>query len=191
MLSSKSQLPHSSLLVAMAISDIHMLYMCHVSHAHVLHVLIGQRMCTFTRSVVVDIIHCTDYLHGLHTRQHGEMCVCEHGTDWKVWPQSARTEYVTLQGRIQDFRKGGSFIWRAAAEGSAQRRVVLINPRKAWKKIFSFFSQLSGWALVAPSCFTLQFQMWNECRTRGRQMLPFLAQISLTQHNTYFRIKLY
>ena len=66
-------------------------------------------------------------------------------------------------------------------------RIILQVPARSPR--VGFFFQLSGWALVAPSCFTLQFQMWNECRTRGRQMLPFLAQISLTQHNTYFRIK--
>ena len=42
---------------------------------------------------------------------------------------------------------------RAAAEGSALRRVVLISPRKARKIIFAFIFQVSGWALVAPSCF--------------------------------------
>ena len=42
-------------------------------------------------------------------------------------------------GRIQDFRKGGSFICRAAAEGSLQRRVVLLSPREVRKKFSPLF----------------------------------------------------
>ena len=34
--------------------------------------------------------------------------------------------------------------------------VVLISPRKARKNFFTFIFHLSGWALVAPSCFALQ-----------------------------------
>ena len=64
---------------------------------------------------------------------------------------------IEAQWRIQDFRKGGSFICRADAEGSAQRRGgVLISPHEARKFIFTFIFQLSGWALVASSCFALQ-----------------------------------
>ena len=33
-----------------------------------------------------------------------------------------------------------------------------ISPREARKKIFTLTFQLSGWALVAPSCFALQVQ---------------------------------
>ena len=33
---------------------------------------------------------------------------------------------------------------------------MAISPREAWKKIFTLAFQLSGWALVAPSCFALQ-----------------------------------
>ena len=31
-----------------------------------------------------------------------------------------------------------------------------ISPRKAQETFFAFIFQLSGWALVAPSCFALQ-----------------------------------
>ena len=48
-------------------------------------------------------------------------------------------------------RKGVSFICRAAAEGRAQRRVVLISPHRVRKTFFAFIFQLSGWALVVPS----------------------------------------
>ena len=60
---------------------------------------------------------------------------------------------LTVQGQIQDLRKGGYFICRAAAEGSAQRCEVLISPHEARTPLFF---QLSGWALMAPSCFALQ-----------------------------------
>ena len=64
--------------------------------------------------------------------------------------------HVYRTGADPGFRKGGSFICRAAAEGSAQRCVLLISPHKARKYFFAFIFQLSGWAVVAPSCFALQ-----------------------------------
>ena len=64
------------------------------SHAHVLHVLIRQRMCTFTRSVVVDIIHCMDYLHGLHTRQHGSLKHSDPPPDQPAPPPSLSTPHA-------------------------------------------------------------------------------------------------
>ena len=66
------------------------------------------------------------------------------------------TPLVDLSGADPGFIKGGSLICRAAAEGSAQRCEVLISPRKARKNLIAFIFQLSGWALVAPSCFALQ-----------------------------------
>ena len=52
------------------------------------------------------------------------------------------------------FWKGG-FFYRLPKAG-AQRCVVLISPRKARKFFSPLFYQLSGWALVAPSCFAQQ-----------------------------------
>ena len=49
---------------------------------------------------------------------------------------------------MQDFRKGGSFICRAAAKCSAQRRVVQISPRKARK----FFSPLFFITTASSRC---------------------------------------
>ena len=63
---------------------------------------------------------------------------------------------MSTQGQIQDFRRGGSFICRAVAEGSAQRCVALISPCETRKTFFVFIFLLSGWALMAPSCFALQ-----------------------------------
>ena len=92
------------------------------------------------------------------------------------------------QGRIQDFRKGDSFICRAAAEGSAQRCVVLISPHEARK--FFFFLYFLGWAHVAPLCFALQVPDVKGFQNWGRHVLPFLAQISLTQRNTYIDVNI-
>ena len=57
------------------------------------------------------------------------------------------------QGRRHVFTIGGGQDILDAAGGSAQRRVAPISPREARKKFFAFIFQLSGWALVAPSCF--------------------------------------
>ena len=71
----------------------------------------------------------------------------------------AYSRYMVRQGRIQDFRKGGSFIFRAAAMPKAQRCVVMISLREAWKTISPlFFSYQDGlsWHLRALHC---KFQM--------------------------------
>jgi len=39
-----------------------------------------------------------------------------------------------------------------------ERRVEAISPRKARKNFFAFIFQLSGCALVAPSCFVLVYE---------------------------------
>ena len=57
------------------------------------------------------------------------------------------------------------------------------------EKNFAFIFQLSGWALVAPSCFALQVpDVKGLMQDRGRHVLPFLAQISLTQRNYYLHV---
>ena len=57
------------------------------------------------------------------------------------------------------------------AEGSEQRRETPICPREARKKNFTFIFQLSGWALVAPSCFALHCNCFSAfcviCDRRG------------------------
>ena len=65
-------------------------------------------------------------------------------------------EYSNTTISVADpgFWKGG-FFYRLP-KAAAQRRVVLISPRKARKFFFAFIFQLSGWALVAPSCFAQQ-----------------------------------
>jgi len=54
----------------------------------------------------------------------------------------------------------------------AQRRVVVISPREARKKIFAFIFQLSGWTLVAPSCFVLMHQ--DQCCKVAEESLLFI-----------------
>ena len=66
------------------------------------------------------------------------------------------------QGRIQDFRKGGSFICRAAAKVSAQRSIGAISPREVRFSPLFFI-----WGLVAPSCFALQVPDVKELQDLG------------------------
>ena len=63
------------------------------------------------------------------------------------------------------------------------RCVAPISPRKAWKYFSAFIFLLSG----SPSCFALQVP-----DVKGLQDLgpPFLAQISLTQCNTYVHVSI-
>ena len=67
---------------------------------------------------------------------------------------------------------------------------MLISPRQARKFFFAFIFQLSGWAVVAPSCFALQVPDVKELQDRGRHVLLFLAQISLTQRNYYLHVNI-
>ena len=39
-----------------------------------------------------------------------------------------------------------------------ERRAAAISPREARKIYFAFIFQLSGWALMAPSCFVLMYE---------------------------------
>jgi len=39
-----------------------------------------------------------------------------------------------------------------------ERCAVVISPREARKIFFAFIFRLSGWALVAPSCFVLMYE---------------------------------
>ena len=57
---------------------------------------------------------------------------------------------------------------------------MLISPRKARKNFFAFIFQLSGWALVAPSCFCTASSRCTRIAGPGAAMCFFLAQISLT-----------
>jgi len=41
-----------------------------------------------------------------------------------------------------------------------ERRAAAISPREARKSFFAFIFQLSGWALVAPSCFVLMYGIY-------------------------------
>ena len=90
-----------------------------------------------------------------------------------------------IQGWIQDFRKGGSFICRAAAEGSTQRCGVLISLRKARTNFLAFIFQL---AIMMGSRGTFVLCTASK-RIAGpvptMTVIPFLAQISLMQRNTY------
>ena len=92
---------------------------------------------------------------------------------------------MLISGADPGFYKGGSFICRAGAEGSAQRHIAPISPRQPRK----FFSP-SGWTLVAPSCFALQVP-----DVKGLQdQRPPCASISCsnfahaTYRNTYVHI---
>jgi len=55
---------------------------------------------------------------------------------------------VAIAEAAEDVRSRGGRLQK----GAAYRCVVVISPREARKKIFAFIFQLSGWALVAPSC---------------------------------------
>ena len=39
-----------------------------------------------------------------------------------------------------------------------ERRAAVISPREARQNFFAFVFQVSGWALVAPSCFVLIYE---------------------------------
>ena len=39
-----------------------------------------------------------------------------------------------------------------------ERCAAVISPREARKNFFAFIFQLSGWALMAPSCFVLMYE---------------------------------
>ena len=67
-------------------------------------------------------------------------------------------------------------------KGAAYRCVVVISPRKARKKMFTFIFQLSGWALVAPSCFVLTFLMYQDqcCQVAG-EYLSFIFSDSFPE----------
>ena len=61
------------------------------------------------------------------------------------------------QWRIQDFGKG---VVLQAAEGSRTEARSADQSVRSAEKFFAFIFQLSGWALVAPSCFLhSKFQM--------------------------------
>ena len=57
------------------------------------------------------------------------------------------------QWRIQDFRKG---VLLQAGEGSRTEARSVDQSARSAENVFAFIFQLSGWALVAPSCFAQQ-----------------------------------
>ena len=61
-----------------------------------------------------------------------------------------------------------------------------VDQSEAWKKIFAFIFQLSGWALVAPSCFALQVPGVRGLQARGHHVhCFFLAQLDFAhERNT-------
>ena len=76
------------------------------------------------------------------------------------------TSYVVkFQGRIQDFRKGGAFICRAASEDNFSPLFI------------SYQDAMWHFVLCTASSRCKRLQ-----DPRGRHVLPFLAQISLTQY---------
>ena len=86
------------------------------------------------------------------------------------------------QGRRHVFTIGGArYIRHWRRQCIEARSIVVISPRKARKIFFAFIFQLSGWALVAPSCFCTASSRCT--RIAGPGAGPpcfFLAQISLT-----------
>ena len=64
--------------------------------------------------------------------------------------------YHSVRQPVADpgFRKGRLF-YRLPKE-AAQRRVSAVQSARSAEKFFAFIFQLSGWALVAPSCFAQQ-----------------------------------
>ena len=65
---------------------------------------------------------------------------------------------------------------------------MLISRCEAFSPLIIF--QLSGWALMAPSCFALQVPDVKGLHDPGCHVLPFLARISLTQCNTYVHVNI-
>ena len=59
----------------------------------------------------------------------------------------------------------------------------MISPREVWKKISAFIFQLSGWALVAPSCFALQVPGVRGLQAQGRHVL--LSCSNFTHERSY------
>ena len=59
-----------------------------------------------------------------------------------------------------------------AAEGSGIEACSGDQSARSAEKIFAFFFQLSGWALVAPSCFVLMHQ--DQCCKVADESLLFI-----------------
>ena len=69
---------------------------------------------------------------------------------------------------------------------------MMISPRKAWKILFAFIFHLSGWALVAPSCFALQVPDVRGLQVPGPPCASFLLKfwqilgVASNKYNAYF-----
>ena len=95
--------------------------------------------------------------------------------------------YITAQGRRHVFTIGGArYITRC------RRQCIEAHSADqfAQKKNFAFIFQLSGWALVAPSCFMhRKFQMYEDCRSRAAVLLS--CSNFAHERNTYVRTRVY
>ena len=82
-------------------------------------------------------------LYYIHARLHSESTL-----------HLCHTEIVHSQYRAVAMRFEVVWLQQGVTllKAVAQRHVVLIIPHEAWEK-FTFIFELSGWALVTPSCF--------------------------------------
>ena len=92
---------------------------------------------------------------------------------------------MITQCRCEVFRSG-------MANGHCGKQCIevastYLSPCKVWKKFSTFIFQLSGWALVVPSCFALHCHWFLLCVNRHRRRNQvMIGGAQLSTNTTYY-----